>query len=98
MTQADLPLPRVHGDRTVSMDPVLHVKAAQKLFESSHSLQHDYRDLPVCLFLVVRVRPIDFHHLGPQRRPLLCVRGVRLGRELVRFDLDLHFGVGFQVQ
>jgi len=44
--QADLPLPKVYGDWTVSTDPALHVAAIRKLFDSGVSIVNIHSGQP----------------------------------------------------
>jgi TAT-translocated FGD2 family F420-dependent dehydrogenase len=44
--QADLPLPKVYGDWTVSTDPAVHVKAIHKLFDSGVSIVNIHSGQP----------------------------------------------------
>ena len=44
--QADLPLPKVYADWTVSMDPAAHVKAITKLFDSGVSIVNIHSGQP----------------------------------------------------
>jgi len=44
--QADLPLPKVYGDWTISTDPAVHVKAIRKLFDSGVSIVNIHSGQP----------------------------------------------------